>query len=29
MPNMWWQIPPSGKKYHAAVGRILAELTDF
>jgi phage shock protein A len=29
MPNMWWQIPPSGKIFHSAVGRNLADLTEF
>jgi hypothetical protein len=26
---MWWQIPPSGKIFHPAVGRILAEVAEF
>jgi hypothetical protein len=26
---MWWQIPPSGKIFHSAVGRILAEIAEF
>src|SRR5262245_19180556 len=26
---MWWQIPPSGKIFRAAVGRNFADLTEF
>jgi hypothetical protein len=26
---MWWQIPPSGKIFHSAVRRNLAEFAEF